>query len=83
MPQITVYTADPCVYCRHAKALLAKHGLAFEEINLTKNADGRAELVARTGMMTFPQIIIDDTLVGGYAELRAADQSGRLAELLS
>ena len=53
----------------------------FEEINLAKDADGRAELVARTGMMTFPQVIIDGEPLGGFQELAAADRSGRLAEL--
>lgn len=83
MSDITVYTTDPCPYCSRAKALLAKRGLAYEEINLARDSDGRAELVARTGMMTFPQVIIGEELVGGYTELAAADQSGRLAELLA
>ena len=30
------------------------------------DADGRAELAQRTGMMTFPQVIIGDELVGGF-----------------
>jgi glutaredoxin 3 len=83
MKQITVYTTDPCPYCRQAKALLAKRGLDYDEINLGKNPDGRAELAERTGMMTFPQVIIDGELVGGFTELYAADESGRLAELLA
>jgi glutaredoxin 3 len=33
-------------------------------------------------MMTFPQVIIGDQLVGGFAELVSADQSGRLAALV-
>jgi glutaredoxin 3 len=33
--------------------------------------------------MTFPQVLIGDELVGGFTELYAADQSGRLAELLA
>jgi len=82
MNKITVYTTDPCGYCRQAKALLDKRGLSFEEINLAKDADGRAELAARTGMMTFPQVIIGEELVGGFNELVSADRSGRLAELL-
>jgi len=82
MNKITVYTTDPCGYCRQAKALLDKRGLSFEEINLAKDADGRAELAARTGMMTFPQVIIGEELVGGFNELLSADRSGRLAELL-
>jgi glutaredoxin 3 len=83
MNKVTVYTTEPCAYCRQAKALLGKRGLSYDEINLSKDADGRAELAKRTGMMTFPQVIIGDQLVGGFAELLSADQSGRLAELLA
>jgi glutaredoxin 3 len=83
MNKITVYTTEPCGYCRQAKALLDKRGLSFEEINLARDADGRAELAARTGMMTFPQVIIGDELVGGFTELVSADRTGRLADLVS
>jgi glutaredoxin 3 len=83
MKNITVYTTEPCAYCRQAKALLAKRGLPYDEINLAMDAGGRAELVARTGMMTFPQVIIGEELVGGFTELAAADRSGRLGELLA
>jgi glutaredoxin 3 len=83
MSEITVYTTDPCVYCRQAKTLLAKRGLEYSEINLAKDAGGRTELAARTGMFTFPQILIDGQLVGGFNELYAADRSGRLAQLLA
>jgi len=83
MNKVTVYTTEPCPFCSQAKALLGKRGLSYDEINLAKDADGRAELEKRTGMMTFPQVIIDDQLIGGFNELLAADRSGRLAELLA
>src|SRR3954453_4345305 len=81
MARVTVYTTEPCGFCRTAKALLNKSGIPFEEINLAKNQVGRAELVARTGMMTFPQVIIDGKAIGGYQELVREDRSGRLSEL--
>jgi glutaredoxin 3 len=83
MNKIMVYTTEPCGYCRQAKALLSKRGLSYDEINLAMNPDGRAELAQRTGMMTFPQVIIGDELVGGFVELLSADRSGRLTELLA
>jgi glutaredoxin 3 len=83
MSNITVYTTEPCGYCRQAKALLDKRGLSYDEINLARDADGRAELAERTGMMTFPQVIIGDQLVGGFTELVSAERSGLLAELLA
>jgi glutaredoxin 3 len=81
MMRVTVYTTEPCGYCRTAKALLDRRGIPFEEINLSKDADGRAELVSRTGMMTFPQVMIDGQPLGGFQELAAADRAGRLADL--
>jgi glutaredoxin 3 len=81
MPRVTVYTTEPCGYCRTAKALLQKRGIAYEEINLAKDPSGRAELVRMTGMMTFPQVVIDEQPIGGYQELVQADRAGRLAEL--
>jgi glutaredoxin 3 len=79
--RITVYTTEPCGYCRTAKSLLDRRGISYEEINLSKDADGRAELVALTGMMTFPQVILDGEPLGGFQELAVADRDGRLAEL--
>ena len=81
MTRVTVYTTEPCGYCRTAKALLDRRGVPYEEINLAKDAAGRAQLVALTGMMTFPQVMIDGEPLGGFQELVAADRSGRLAEL--
>ncbi len=81
MPRVTVYTTEPCGFCRVAKALLKKRGVPFEEINLAKSPEGRAQLVEKTGMMTFPQVIIDGEPIGGYQELVVVDREGRLAPL--
>ena len=81
MPRVTVYTTEPCGYCRTAKVLLQKRGIAYEEINFAKDPSGRAELVRMTGMMTFPQVVIDEQPIGGYQELVQADRAGRLSEL--
>ena len=83
MKGIVMYTTEQCSLCSSAKTLLSKRGIAYEEINLTKDPDGRAELAQRTGMITFPQIIIDEQLLGGFRELLAADQEGRLSELMA
>jgi glutaredoxin len=34
-------------------------------------------------MVTFPQIVIGDEVVGGFRELLALDYAGRLTELLA
>jgi glutaredoxin 3 len=83
MAEVIVYTTDPCPYCTRVKALLAKRGVEYSEINLARDADGRTELAERTGMLSFPQVLIDGTLVGGFDQTLAADKSGKLAELLA
>jgi glutaredoxin 3 len=83
MAVVIVYTTDQCARCVTAKALLAKRGATFEEINLAKDPDGRDELSRCTGMITFPQIVIGEHTVGGLDELIAADRDGRLKQLLA
>jgi glutaredoxin 3 len=83
MPDITVYTTDPCSFCSRVKALLSTRGLPFTEINLARDADGRAELAQRTGMMSFPQVIVGEVVIGGFQETLAAERSGRLDELIA
>jgi glutaredoxin 3 len=81
MANVIVYTTDPCSFCGRVKQLLTTREIPYEEINLARDADGRADLLAKTGKMTFPQVFVDDVLIGGFQETLAADQSGRLAEL--
>jgi glutaredoxin 3 len=81
MAMVTVYTTESCSKCVGAKALLAKRGIDYKEINLARDPDGRAELMARTGMFTFPQILIEGETIGGFEDLIAADRQGRLKHL--
>lgn len=83
MKSVVMYTTDRCSMCAGAKTLLARRGIVYEEINLARDPDGRAELAKKTGMITFPQILIDGKSIGGFAELLAADRAGRLSELLA
>jgi glutaredoxin 3 len=81
--QITVYTTDPCSFCVRVKQLLAARGVDYDEVNLSKDPEGRAQLVERTGMLSFPQVVIGDEVIGGFRETYEADRSGRLRELLA
>jgi glutaredoxin 3 len=83
MKSVTLYTTDHCPYCSSAKTLLAKRAIEYDEINLARDPDGRAKLAELTGMITFPQIVIDGESLGGFQELLDADRAGRLPELLA
>ncbi len=83
MSDVVVYTTDPCSFCVRVKQLLGARGIEYTEINLARDPAGRAELVDKTGMMSFPQVIIGGELVGGFQETLKADQTGKLRELLA
>jgi glutaredoxin 3 len=83
MAQLIVYTTDPCSFCVRVKQLLTARGVEYDEVNLSKDPEGRAQLVERTGMLSFPQVVIGDEVIGGFRETYEADRSGRLRELLA
>ena len=80
---VVLYTTEPCGFCRQAKALLQARGVDYSEINLAKDPEGRAALVALTGQMTFPQIVVGERAIGGFRELLEADREGTLQALLA
>ena len=80
---VILYTTDPCGFCRQAKALLESRGIAYREVNLAKDPVGRDDLVALTGQMTFPQIVVGRRSIGGFRELVEADRDGLLDSLLA
>jgi glutaredoxin 3 len=81
--EVTLYTTEPCSFCRQAKALLKSRGVEYREVNLAKDPDGRADLVALTGQMTFPQVLVGERAIGGFRELIEADRDGSLEDLLA
>ena len=47
MKPVTIYTTRTCGYCRMAKALLARKGAAFEEVDVTFDRARRAEMIGQ------------------------------------
>jgi glutaredoxin 3 len=83
MSEIEIYTTRYCPYCHAAKRLLSGKGAQFTEIDVSGDAKGRRDMVARAnGRRTVPQIFIGATHVGGYDDLHALDQAGGLEPLL-
>jgi glutaredoxin 3 len=83
MAKVVIYTRQACGYCSAAVGLLARKGVAFEEIDATGRPELRAEMMQRSGRTTFPQIFVGDTHVGGCDDLYALDGAGKLDPLLA
>lgn len=82
MPDVVLYTTGWCPYCIRARRLLDGKGVAYTNIDVGENPALRAEMRARAGRNTVPQIWIGDTHVGGSDELYALERAGRLDAIL-
>lgn len=83
MAKIEIYSTTYCPYCTRAKALMDAKDLNYTEIDVTGDDAARMALVEKSGgRKTVPQIFIDGQPIGGYDDLRALEESGRLDEML-
>jgi glutaredoxin 3 len=82
-PRIKIFTSEACSFCVRAKRLLAAKGVDYEEVHLARHdLAARMRLIELTGRYTVPQIFIDELSIGGYDDLKALDDAGRLDPLL-
>ena len=66
-----------------AKALFARKGVQYQEIDVSNDDQKRHWLVQTTGQRTVPQIFIDDKPVGGFDDIAALDRKGELDPMLA
>ncbi|MCH7707535.1 MAG: glutaredoxin 3 [Myxococcales bacterium] len=82
MPEIIVYSKGWCPYCDMAKRLLTQKGQDWTEIDVETEYARLEEMVERSGgRRSVPQIFIGGEHVGGFDDLYALDQAGRLDPL--
>jgi len=82
MSQVILYGTLFCPYCFAAKRLLNKKKIVFTEIRVDKNHQLKQEMIEKSGRFTVPQIFINEFHVGGYDDLSAYENSGKLDKLL-
>ena len=77
-----MYSTAWCPYCARARALLERKGIAFREVDIETDAALRAEMIARSGRRSVPQIFIGGRHVGGFEELYQLERAGELESLV-
>ncbi len=80
---VIVYRTPYCSYCVRARLLLEAKGVAFREVDVSRDLALRAWLQEVTGRHTVPQIFINDSPIGGYDDLARLDREGALDRLLA
>jgi glutaredoxin 3 len=82
-PPVVVYTSRYCGWCTRALALLAAKGVVPEVLVVDMDRALRGQMEARSGRRTVPQVFIGERHVGGFDDLRALDEAGKLDALLA
>ncbi len=56
--------------CKQAKEFLSSRNIAYTDVNVVEDVEGRAELLQRTGQMAVPVIVVGDEIVLGFDRAR-------------
>jgi glutaredoxin len=64
--KLIVYTAPWCRDCREAKRFLAKHNIAYDEVDIETTPGAAEEVIRRTGKRAIPQFVLDGVWVQPY-----------------
>jgi glutaredoxin 3 len=84
MNKVVIYTTPFCGYCVQAKRLLAKKGVTYEEIDVSRSSELRRTMIQNSGgRMSVPQIFVNGTHVGDCDDIYALERAGRLDALLN
>lgn len=84
MKPVVIYTTRICPYCINAKRLFDSKKIPYQELNVDQSDEHWKTMLARSnGRRTVPQIFIGDTHVGGFDDLFALHQQGKLDALLN
>ncbi|MBC7685778.1 MAG: glutaredoxin 3 [Bdellovibrionales bacterium] len=81
---VKMYTSAVCPYCIRAERLLDAKGVTdIEKIRVDLDPEQKTIMMQQTGRRTVPQIYVGETHVGGFDDLYALDQAGKLDPLLN
>ena len=73
---VVVYSTPTCSPCKAAKAFLSSKGIAFREVNVAEDLEGREALIKHTGQLAVPVITVGDEVVLGFNRPRLVQVLG-------
>jgi glutaredoxin 3 len=76
---VTIYSTPTCGYCKLAKEYFTQNNVAYTEIDVAEDPSKAEEMVAKTGQMGVPVIIVDND---GKEDVIVGFDQDKLAPLL-
>lgn len=66
MSEVTVYTTPTCPWCHRLKDFLRARGIAFTEVDVSRDPAAARRLVELTGARSVPVTVADGRTVVGF-----------------
>jgi glutaredoxin-like YruB-family protein len=74
--EVIVYSTPTCPYCVYAKQYFTEHGVAFKDIDVSRDRAAAMEMVQKSGQMGVPVIDIGGEITIGFRPDVFAKQLG-------
>jgi len=74
MPKIEIYSTPTCHFCQMTKEFLKEHNIPYTDYNVATDLERRKEMIAKSGQMGVPVIVIDGQLMVGFDREELARQ---------
>ena len=65
-----IYSTPTCVYCKTLKGYFKKHGIEFEDIDISKDEKQLQKMIKDSGQMGVPVVDIDGEVIIGFDKER-------------
>jgi len=66
VPKVRVFITPACPYCYTLKEWLKEHQVEFEDIDVSKDAQAREEMIKKSGQIGVPVVEIDGQFIIGF-----------------
>jgi len=73
---VTVYTTPTCTWCNTLKTYLRKNGIAFREVDVSRDQSAAEAMVRRSGQQGVPQTDIEGTMIVGFDKTKINSMLG-------
>ncbi|KAF7731876.1 hypothetical protein EC973_007707 [Apophysomyces ossiformis] len=83
--KVMVFSKSYCPYCIRTKDLLEDLNVDYHAMELNEHKDGvdiQQALAELTSQKTVPNVFINRQHIGGYSDLKASFDSGKLTDIL-
>ena len=77
MKKVEIYSTATCHFCHMAKDFFSANNIPFTDYNVGTDMDKRKEMVAKSGQLGVPVIVIDDKeVLVGFDQQKVVDKLG-------